>query len=63
MRASSYRSSLFFADKKSNSSGLQLADFVARPVGIKTLRPDRENRAFEVLERKFYTNGREQREG
>lgn len=49
---------LIFADKKSNSSGLQMADLVARPVGIKMLKPDRENRAFDVLERKFYTNGR-----
>ncbi|WP_089724596.1 DUF3800 domain-containing protein [Candidatus Thiosymbion oneisti] len=54
---------LIFADKKSNSSGLQMADLVARPVGIKMLRPDRENRAFEVLERKFYANGRGRRDG
>jgi len=39
------------------SSGLQFADLVARPIGIKTLRPEQTNRAFEVLERKFYCDG------
>lgn len=45
-----------FLDKKSNSSGLQLADLVARPVGLHTLKPDQANRAYEVLKVKFYTN-------
>ncbi len=46
-----------FSDKKVMSSGLQLADLVARPIGLKTLRPEQENRAFEVLEPKFYCDG------
>jgi len=46
-----------FADKKSNSSGLQLADLIARPVGIKMLRPEQANRAYEIIETKFYRNG------
>lgn len=46
-----------FADKKSNSAGLQLADLVARPVGIKMLRPEQANRAYEVIEAKFYRSG------
>jgi len=46
-----------FADKKTNSPGLQLADLVARPVGLNVLRPDQENRAFEVLKRKFFCSG------
>jgi hypothetical protein len=54
---------IIFADKKSNSAGLQMADLVARPVGIKMLRPEQPNRAFDVLESKFYTNGRGRREG
>ena len=45
-----------FADKKSNSAGLQLADLIARPVGIKLLRPDQANRAYEIIETKFYRN-------
>lgn len=48
---------IIFADKKTNSSGLQLADLVARPVGLSVLRPDQENRAFDVLKRKFYCSG------
>lgn len=52
-----------FADKKSNSSGLQLADLIARPVGIKQLRPDQPNRAYEIIERKFYCNGAGRIEG
>lgn len=48
---------ILFADKKVMSSGLQLADLVARPIGLKTLRPDQDNRAFEVLKKKFYCDG------
>lgn len=48
---------IVFADKKANSPGLQLADLVARPVGLSVLRPDQENRAFEILKRKFYCSG------
>ncbi|TCZ85029.1 DUF3800 domain-containing protein [Lysobacter sp. N42] len=46
-----------FADKKTNSSGLQLADLVARPIGRATLLPEQPNRAFEVLKRKFFCSG------
>lgn len=46
-----------FADKKSNSSGLQLADLVARPIGLSVLRPNERNRAFEVLRLKFFCRG------
>jgi hypothetical protein len=46
-----------FSDKKAMSSGLQLADLVARPIGISILRPEQENRAFEVLKKKFYCDG------
>ena len=45
------------ADKKVMSSGLQLADLVARPIGLSTLRPEQPNRAFEVLKRKFFCDG------
>ena len=48
---------IVFADKKTNSSGLQLADLVARPVGVSILRPNQENRAFDVLKRKFFCSG------
>lgn len=44
---------IVFADKKANSGGLQLADLIARPIGIKHLRPDQPNRAFDIIEKKF----------
>ncbi|MDO9588812.1 MAG: DUF3800 domain-containing protein [Brevundimonas sp.] len=37
------------APKSCNSSGLQLADLVARPIGLRSLRPLQTNRAFDVL--------------
>ncbi|MFK5856337.1 MAG: DUF3800 domain-containing protein [Bacteroidota bacterium] len=45
---------LVFADKKSNSAGLQFADLIARPVGLHVFKPEQVNRAFEVIETKFY---------
>lgn len=48
---------IVFADKKTNSTGLQLADLVARPVGLHVLRPHQENRAFDVLTQKFFCSG------
>jgi len=45
---------IVFASKKINSGGLQFADLVARPVGLSILRPEQQNRAFDVLKRKFY---------
>lgn len=40
-------------DKKSNSIGLQLADLVARPIGLHRLRPGQHNRAWQVIEQKL----------
>lgn len=48
---------IVFANKMANSCGLQLADLVARPVGLRVLRPTQENRAYDVLKRKFYCDG------
>lgn len=42
-----------FVDKKSNSTGLQLADLVARPLALRHLRPDQANRALQVLDGKL----------
>ena len=52
---------IVFADKRTNSPGLQFADLVARPVGMSVLRPDQENRACKVLRRKFFGSGRRRR--
>lgn len=54
---------IVLADKKTNSSGLQLADLVARPIGIATLRPGQTNRAFDIPKRKFYCSGGRKRLG
>jgi len=48
---------VLFADKKTMSSGLPLADLVARPIGLNFLKPTQENRAFDVLKKKFYCDG------
>ncbi len=45
---------LIIADKKCNSEGLQLADLVARPIGLSILRPEQENRAVTILDAKYY---------
>jgi hypothetical protein len=44
---------LVMIPKAANSTGLQLADLVARPVGIKVLRPDQANRAYDIVAPKF----------
>lgn len=46
-----------FASKQINSTGLQLADLVARPIGLSYLRPAQTNRAFEALRPKFFCKG------
>lgn len=49
---SKIRFELIFVDKRSNSSGLQLADLVARPIAINCLRPEQPNRAFDIIKSK-----------
>lgn len=41
------------ADKRGNSTGLQLADLVARPIGMRVLRPYQPNRTWGVLRPKL----------
>ncbi len=48
---------ILFSDKKAMSSGLQLADLVARPIGLSVFRGGQGNRAFEVLKKKFFCDG------
>jgi hypothetical protein len=54
---------IIMADKKSISTGLQVADLVARPIGIRALRPDQPNRAYEIIERKFLRGPNDQTKG
>lgn len=44
---------LVMVPKAANSTGLQFADLVARPVGIKVLRPLQPNRSFDIVEKKL----------
>jgi hypothetical protein len=54
---------IVLADKKVNSAGLQLADLVARPIGLSYLKPLQANRAFEILKPKFFCKGGRQNTG
>lgn len=45
---------LHFASKQANVAGLQLADLVARPLGLSVLRPGQQNRAFEIIRTKLH---------
>ena len=47
---------LVMIPKTSNSTGLQIADLVARPIGIKVLRPDQANRAYDIVAKKLRRN-------
>jgi hypothetical protein len=47
---------IVMAGKACNSSGLQLADLIARPIGRKIIKPEQENRAFDILAAKFRRN-------
>lgn len=52
-----------FAHKTANSTGLQFADLIARPVGLSVCRPGQPNRAFEGLKPKFFCSGGRQNVG
>ena len=54
---------IIMANKMSNSAGLQLADLVARPIGLHVLKPEQQNRAYDVLKEKFHKNGSGKVEG
>lgn len=48
---------IVMVNKMSNSAGLQLADLVARPLGLSIFKPKQENRAYEIIKTKFHNNG------
>lgn len=41
------------APKSANSSGLQIADMTARPIGLHAIRPDQPNRAWDLINKKL----------
>lgn len=47
---------LIIAEKLVNSSGLQIADMVVRPIGQHWLRPGQSNRAFNLIEKKIVSH-------
>lgn len=49
-----YPFELILASKQVNSTGLQFADLVSRPIGNHVLKPNQNNRAFNAIEHKFY---------
>lgn len=46
-----------FLDKKANSSGMQLADLTARPIGLHVIRPQQANRAYDIIQQKLIRSG------
>src|SRR3954453_1006349 len=46
---------IVFASKQANSSGLQIADLLARPIGLNVLRPTQPNRAYEIIAPKIWS--------
>lgn len=50
---------LSFNQKIQNIVGQQIADLIAYPIGVSVLDPKRENKAFEIIKRKFHNkNGK-----
>jgi hypothetical protein len=52
-----------FAKKAVNSCGLQFADLVSRPIGVNYLNPAQKNRAYSILEKKFFCRGGREQAG
>lgn len=49
---------IHFSDKKTNSTGMQVADLTARPIALKAFRPEQVNRAYEIISKKIYKTKR-----
>ena len=54
----SARLEIVFADKKTNSAGMQIADLTAGPIGRHYVRPEQANRAWALLEAKLWRDPR-----
>lgn len=52
-----YPFKLIMASKHVNSTGMQFADLIARPIGTHILHPTQENRAFDIIKHKLYCKG------
>lgn len=49
---------IHFSDKRTNSTGMQIADLTARPLGLKVVKPGQPNRAFEAIAGKLHSHRR-----
>lgn len=49
---------IHFSDKRTNSTGMQIADLTARPIGLKIVRPDQSNRSYDVIAAKLQNHKR-----
>ena len=45
---------IHFSDKKTNSTGMQIADLTARPIALSVFRPLQQNRAYELIAPKVH---------
>ncbi|CAB3746456.1 DUF3800 domain-containing protein [Paraburkholderia humisilvae] len=50
-----YHFDIVICNKQANSEGLQVSDLMARPIGLRILRPHQKNRAYDVLSEKFFS--------
>ena len=46
-----------FIPKTANATGLQIADLLGQPIGRHIISPHQKNRAFEIMENKFFRKG------
>lgn len=53
MHLEEYPLSLRFANKQSNSSGLQIADLVAHPIARQIVKKNQPNKAFDIVKEKL----------
>ncbi|MCC2626179.1 MAG: hypothetical protein K0R14_2052 [Burkholderiales bacterium] len=53
-----YNLKLRMASKQTNCAGLQLADLIARPIGLRILRPTQPNRGFDIVQKKFMSDSK-----
>lgn len=45
---------IHFSDKRTNSTGMQIADLTARPLGLHIVRPHQANRAYDAITSKLH---------
>lgn len=54
---------IVMANKQVNSTGLQIADLLARPIGLSVIRPEQANHTYGIIEKKFYRSPQGKLEG